>query len=145
MTARLSSPEVKKRLQQFSKRFRNAENEQREATMFWAGFYNCFGISAAEAIVFEQQVRKLDGNKGRIDSFIPGLLIVEYKSRSRDLEAAYEQAVDKAYSYKSKDDDASRVAFLFKLYEEQTSFLPSVVAKKIRVKKLKMLQRVCYE
>lgn len=94
MTARLSSPEVKKRLQQFSKRFRNAENEQREATMFWAGFYNCFGISAAEATVFEQQVRKLDGNRGRIDSFIPGLLIVEHKSRGRDLEAAYEQAAD---------------------------------------------------
>ena len=94
MTARLSSPEVKKRLQQFSKRFRNAENEQREATMFWAGFYSCFGISAAEATVFEQQVRKLDGNRGRIDSFIPGLLIVEHKSRGRDLEAAYEQAED---------------------------------------------------
>lgn len=94
MTARLSSPEVKKRLQQFSKQFRNAENEQREATMFWAGFYNCFGISAAEATVFEQQVRKLDGNRGRIDSFIPGLLIVEHKSRGRDLEAAYEQAED---------------------------------------------------
>lgn len=94
MTARLSSPEVKKRLQQFSKRFRYAENEQREATMFWAGFYNCFGISAAEATVFEQQVRKLDGNRGRIDSFIPGLLIVEHKSRGRDLEAAYEQAED---------------------------------------------------
>ena len=92
MTARLSSTEVKKRLQQFSKRFRNAENEQREATMFWAEFYSCFGISAADATVYEKQVRKLDGNVGRIDSFIPGLLIVEHKSRGRDLEAAYEQA-----------------------------------------------------
>lgn len=94
MTARLSSIEVKKRLQHFSKRFRNAENEQREATMFWAEFYSCFGISAADATVYEKQVRKLDGNVGRIDSFIPGLLIVEHKSRGRDLEAAYEQAED---------------------------------------------------
>jgi type I restriction-modification system DNA methylase subunit len=94
MTARLSSTEVKKRLQQFSKRFRYAENEQREATMFWAEFYSCFGISAADATVYEKQVRKLDGNVGRIDSFIPGLLIVEHKSRGRDLEAAYEQAED---------------------------------------------------
>ena len=92
MAERLSSTEVRKRLQQLSKQFRKAENEQREATMFWAGFYNCFGISAAEATVFEQQVRKLDGNRGRIDSFIPGLLIVEHKSRGGDLEAAYEQA-----------------------------------------------------
>lgn len=94
MTARLSSIEVKKRLQHFSKRFRKAENEQREATIFWAEFYSCFGISAADATVYEKQVRKLDGNIGRIDSFIPGLLIVEHKSRGRDLEAAYEQAED---------------------------------------------------
>jgi type I restriction-modification system DNA methylase subunit len=92
MTARLSSTEVKKRLQVFSKRFRHAENEQREATIFWASFYDCFGISAAESTVYEKQVRKLDGNVGRIDSFIPGLLIVEHKSRGSDLDAAYEQA-----------------------------------------------------
>jgi hypothetical protein len=92
VTARLSSTEVKKRLQIFSKRFRHAENEQREATIFWASFYDCFGISAAESTVYEKQVRKLDGNVGRIDSFIPGLLIVEHKSRGRDLDAAYEQA-----------------------------------------------------
>jgi hypothetical protein len=92
MTARLSSTEVKRRLQIFSKRFRHAENEQREAAIFWANFYDCFGISAAESTVYEKQVRKLDGNVGRIDSFIPGLLIVEHKSRGRDLDAAYEQA-----------------------------------------------------
>jgi hypothetical protein len=99
--------------------------------MFWAGFYNCFGISAAEVTVFEQQVRKLDGNRGRIDSFIPGLLIVEHKIRGRDLEAAYEQA----------DDDASRVAFLFKLYEEQTSLLPTTNAKKKRVKNTEIIPK----
>lgn len=103
MAERLSSTEVRKRLQQFSKQFRNAENEQREATMFWAGFYNCFGISAAEATVFEQQVRKLDGNRGRIDSFIPGLLIVEHKSRGGDLEAAYEQAEEYFIALKSEE------------------------------------------
>ena len=103
MSARLSSPEVRKRLQQFSKRFRNASNEQREATLFWADFYNCFGISAAEATIFEQQVRKLDGNRGRIDSFIPGLLIVEHKSRGRDLEVAYEQAEDYFISLKPEE------------------------------------------
>jgi hypothetical protein len=69
-----------------------ADNEQRQAQLFWAGFYHCFGISAAEVTVFEQQVRKLDGNLGRIDSFIPGLLIVEHKSKGGDLEKVYEQA-----------------------------------------------------
>ena len=92
MVSRLSSVEVKRRLQAFSKQFREAQNEQREATLFWAAFYNCFGISAYEATIFEEQVKKLSGGRGRIDSFIPGLLIVEHKSRGKDLDAAYDQA-----------------------------------------------------
>ncbi|MGV0982686.1 MAG: type IIL restriction-modification enzyme MmeI [Polynucleobacter sp.] len=48
---------------------------------------------------------------------------------------ANNKAVDKAYGYTGADDDASRVAFLFKLYEKQTSLLPSVVVKKKRAKK----------
>jgi hypothetical protein len=42
---------------------------------------------------------------------------------------ALDSAVDKAYGYKGGEDDASRVAFLFKLYEEQTSLLPPMTAK----------------
>jgi hypothetical protein len=46
-----------------------------------------------------------------------------------------DKAVDEAYGYKGGDDDASRVAFLFKRYEELTSLLPATVVKKKRVKK----------
>lgn len=49
---------------------------------------------------------------------------------------ANNKAVDKAYGYKGADDDASRVAFLFKLYEQTTSLLPSQPTKKTRVKKV---------
>ena len=45
------------------------------------------------------------------------------------------KAVDKAYCYTGADDDASRVAFLFKRYEELTSLLPTATVKKKRVKK----------
>lgn len=38
---------------------------------------------------------------------------------------ANNKAVDKAYGYTGTDDDASRVAFLFKLYEQTTSLLPT--------------------
>ncbi len=48
---------------------------------------------------------------------------------------ANNKAVDKAYGYTGGDDDASRVAFLFKKYEELTSLLPPTTAKKKRVKK----------
>jgi len=48
---------------------------------------------------------------------------------------ANNKAVDEAYGYKGGDDDASRVAFLFKRYEELTSLLPATVVKKKRAKK----------
>lgn len=49
---------------------------------------------------------------------------------------ANNKAVDKAYGYTGSDDDASRVAFLFKKYEELTSLLPVTAIKKKRVKKV---------
>ena len=49
-------------------------------------------------------------------------------------EHANNKAVDKAYGYKGADDDASRVAFLFKLYEQLTSLLPSQPIKKTKAK-----------
>ncbi len=49
---------------------------------------------------------------------------------------ANNKAVDKAYGYTGSDDDASRVAFLFKKYEELTSLLPVTAIKKKRIKKV---------
>lgn len=48
---------------------------------------------------------------------------------------ANNKAVDKSYGYKGADDDASRVAFLFKLYERQTSLLPPTPVKKVQKSK----------
>ena len=65
-----------------------------------------------------------------------------------DLLKAHEsndKAVDKAYGYKGKDDDASRVAFLFKLYEEQTSLLPTTDTKTKRIKKIDQTAKDFYE
>ena len=47
---------------------------------------------------------------------------------------ALDKAVDKAYGYTGTDDDASRVAFMFNLYEKETSLLAGATAKKKRVK-----------
>jgi hypothetical protein len=49
---------------------------------------------------------------------------------------ALDRAVDKAYGYKGDDDDASRVAYLFKLYEELTSLLPTEKVKRTKLTKL---------
>lgn len=47
---------------------------------------------------------------------------------------ANDKAVDAAYGYKGGKDDASRAAFLFKLYEQATSLLPPSKPKKSRSK-----------
>lgn len=94
MATKLALAEIKKRLTAFVLQFKDAGNEQQQASIFWTRFYECYGIRAEEATIYEQAVRKLDGGRGRIDSFIPGKLIVEHKSRGKDLRAAYEQASD---------------------------------------------------
>ena len=94
MAAKLALAEVKKRLSAFVHQFKDASNEQQEASIFWTRFYECYGIRAEEATVYEQAVKKLDGKRGRIDSFIPGKLIIEHKSKGKNLGAAYEQASD---------------------------------------------------
>lgn len=48
------------------------------------------------------------------------------------------KAVDKAYGYKGADDEASRVAFLFMLYEQTTSLLPS--QDKVKTKRIKKVE-----
>jgi len=91
---RLTMAEVKKRLQAFVHSFKDAADEQKQASIFWTRFYECFGIRPESATIYEHAVRKLNGARGRIDSFIPGLLIVEHKSKGKSLDTAYEQASD---------------------------------------------------
>ena len=54
-----------------------------------------------------------------------------------DLIKAHEannKAVDKAYGYKGASDDASRAAFLFSLFQKQTSSLPASTKAKRKAK-----------
>lgn len=94
MAKKIGLAEVKKRLSAFARKFKDAADEQQLATVFWVEFYKCFGHTDADAAVYESKVKMLSGNLGRIDSFIPGLLLVEHKSKGKDLDAAYEQATD---------------------------------------------------
>ena len=86
--------EVRTRLSAFAQQWQSAERENADAKLFWARFYECFGIRPESATVYEKAVTKLNGAHGYIDSFIPGLLIVEHKSRGKDLDAAEAQAED---------------------------------------------------
>lgn len=94
MAKKTTLAEVRKQLTKFAQKFKDAADEQQRATVFWVEFYKCFGHTDADAAVYESKVTMLSGNLGRIDSFIPGLLLVEHKSKGKDLDAAYEQATD---------------------------------------------------
>lgn len=86
--------EIRRRLSAFAKEWQQASRENADAKLFWARFYECFGIRPESATIYEKEVAKLGGGRGFIDSFIPGKLIVEHKSRGRDLDAAFAQASD---------------------------------------------------
>jgi hypothetical protein len=88
----LTRNEIRTRLAAFSKQQQGKTNERSQAQTFWLRFYECFGIRAESATIYEQSVKKLSGAQGFIDSFIPGKLIVEHKSAGKDLDAAFDQA-----------------------------------------------------
>lgn len=90
--AELTRNEIRSRLSAFAKEWKDAERENADAKLFWARFYECFGIRPESATIYEKAVSRLDGGRGFIDSFIPGKLIVEHKSRGKSLDAAFKQA-----------------------------------------------------
>jgi len=99
----LTRNEIRKRLAAFAKEQQGASNERGQAQTFWLRFYECFGIRAESATIYEQSVKKLGGAQGFIDSFIPGKLIVEHKSKGKDLDAAFGQASEYFLSLKEEE------------------------------------------
>ena len=88
--------QVRTNLAAFAVQWQHAHRERADAKLFWARFYECFGIRPESATLYEHEVRKIAGGLGFIDSFIPGKLIVEHKSRGKSLQAAFDQAADYA-------------------------------------------------
>jgi len=90
----LSWNEIKTRATAFSKEWQDESNEDAEAKSFWDGFFNIFGISRRRVATFEQQVKKADTKQGYIDLLWKGMILIEHKSRGKDLDRAYQQAKD---------------------------------------------------
>lgn len=90
----LSWNEIKNRAINFSKEWETEEKEHAESQSFWNDFFNIFGISRKRVASFEEPVKKLGEKRGRIDLFWKGTLLVEHKSRGKDLDKAYTQAVN---------------------------------------------------
>ena len=99
----LSWNEIRNRAHEFSKRWEDETSEDAEAKPFWMEFFNVFGIDRKRVASFEEPVKKLGDKQGYIDLFWKGMLLVEHKSRGKDLDKAYTQALDYFPGIKERD------------------------------------------
>ncbi len=99
----LSWNEIKDRALKFSQDWADEASERAEAKTFWDAFFNVFGVSRKRVATFEQKVKKIDGKDGYIDLLWKGILLIEHKSRGKDLDRAYAQARDYFPGIKDRD------------------------------------------
>jgi hypothetical protein len=90
----LSWNEIRSRAVAFSKEWAGESREQAEAKTFWDEFFRVFGLARRHLASFEEPVKNLGGNYGFIDLFWKGVLLVEHKSRGKELGKAHAQAMD---------------------------------------------------
>jgi hypothetical protein len=91
---RLSWNEIKVRAARFADEWRNAHYEKGESQTFYNEFFEVFGVTRRRVASFEEPVKKLGDERGFVDLFWKGVLLVEQKSAGRDLTRAKQQALD---------------------------------------------------
>lgn len=92
--ATLSWNEIKSRANAFAKNWADAGHEDSQAKPFLIDFFEIFGITNKRVATFEHAVKKYGGKDGYVDLFWPGILLVEMKSKGKDLSKAFDQAMD---------------------------------------------------
>ncbi|MDQ6988612.1 MAG: hypothetical protein Q9M19_01925, partial [Mariprofundaceae bacterium] len=112
--------EIKDRALKFSKEWEGESRERAEKDSFWNDFFHIFGISRRRLATFEEPVKKLNNKQGFIDLFWKGTLLVEHKSKGKNLDAAFEQATD--YFHGLKEEELPKYILVsdferFKLYD----------------------------
>ena len=90
----LSWNEIRSRALAFSNEWQDEGSEQSESQSFWNDFFNLFGVSRRRVASFEKLAKKIDGKDGFIDLLWKGVLLIEHKSRGKNLDRAYTQALD---------------------------------------------------
>ena len=90
----LSWNEIKSRSITFTNKWKDEVNEHAESKSFWDDFFHVFGISRRRVATFEQPVLKAGDKHGFIDLLWKGVILIEHKSRGKDLIKAYRQAKD---------------------------------------------------
>lgn len=112
--------EISNRALAFSRDWKHAESEDADAKSFLDAFFEVFGVSRRRVASFEKRVKKIDGKDGYIDLLWKGTLLIEQKSRGKDLDRAYKQATD--YFPGLKEEELPRYVLVsdfahFRLYD----------------------------
>lgn len=115
----LSWAEIRNNALAFEKKWIGETDEHAEAKSFWDDFFRVFGISRRRIASFEQGV-KIDGNTKFIDLLWKGTLLIEHKSKGKNLDTAREQAMN--YFNGLSEDELPRYVLVcdfdqFKLYD----------------------------
>jgi len=88
----------------FSKRWKDAEREEADATLFVHELLGVFGVDSKRVATFEFKVPQGASRNGYIDMLWPGRILIEMKSRGKSLDRAYTQA--RNYTFAIKSDEA---------------------------------------
>lgn len=99
----LSWNEIKDRALKFSKEWADTSNEEADAKPFLVEFFNVFGIKSKRVSTFEHRVKKMDDKDGYIDLLWKGTILIEMKSRGKNLHKAYQQAKDYTHGLKQHE------------------------------------------
>jgi hypothetical protein len=122
----LSWNEIKDRALKFSKEWADTSNEEADAKPFLDAFFEVFGVPRKKIGTFEHKVKKLNDADGYIDLLWKGVILVEMKSKGKNLDKAFIQA--KEYAQGLKHHELPKYILvsdflIFRLYdtEEQTT------------------------
>ena len=99
----LSWNEIKERAVNFSNEWQHTSNEEADAKPFLVEFFNVFGITSRRVSSFEHRVKKLDEKDGYIDLLWKGTILIEMKSRGKNLDKAFTQAKDYLHGLKQHE------------------------------------------
>jgi len=99
----ISPNEIKRRAIEFAREWSLEEREDAESKTFWDNFFEVFGVTRRRVASFEHPIKKLDNSQGYADLLWKGVLLVEHKSRGKDLDTAYKQAKDYFPGLKDKE------------------------------------------
>jgi len=96
----LSWNDIKLRAVSFSKEWSETQNEEADAKPFLESFFNVFGITRKRVSTFEHKVKKLNEADGYIDLLWKGVILIEMKSKGKNLDRAFVQAKDYIHGLK---------------------------------------------